>query len=51
MCTCVYLCLDTGVHVRVHVATSRGNDAILSSYIILLGRRCQYLHIMPASYV
>ena len=46
--TCVYLCLYTGVHVRVHVATSAGNDAILSSYIFLLGRGCQYLHVMPA---
>ena len=35
--TCVYLCLCTGVHLRVHVATSPGNDAILSSYIFLLG--------------
>ena len=46
--TRVYLCLYTGVHVRVHVATSPGNDAILSSYIFLLGRGFQYLHIMAA---
>ena len=45
--TCVYLCLYTGVHVCVHVATSPGNDAILSSYILLLGRGCWYLHVMP----
>ena len=50
--TCVYLCLYTGVHERVrervHVATSPGNDAILSSYIFLLGRGFQYRHVMPA---
>ena len=38
MCTCVYLCLDTGVHVRGHVATSPGNDAILSSYVFIFIR-------------
>ena len=48
VCTCVYLWLYTGVHVCVHVATSPGNDAILSSYLFLLGRGCQYLHAMPA---
>ena len=45
---CVYLGLYTDVHVLVHVATSPGNDAILSSYILLLGRSCQYLHVMAA---
>ena len=49
VCLCVHVCTCVwtlhGMHVRIHVATSPGNEAILSSYI-LLGWNCRYLNYM-----